>query len=204
MNIQTCSLFIRSILFCAASAVMAFSSCEQDISKSPAPVPSSSLESQLKLNFTLAKTNAELAKLHADKNANLVRTPAQFDAILAAGQTPLARLPKAVQQEFRSHLVFREGIGVVGLNFACIESELSYDEFAQVLALFGLDVKQGYWGFSKNPKIMQQLAAGGSGNEASIIDEPVVEEPGTDYKGYHCNGKHTCLKYSPDICLSGC
>jgi hypothetical protein len=172
------------------------------------------------VNYTLAKTSNELAALQRNSSTNLIRTMNQFDAVAALKNTPLEKLSSTELAELRSSLVCRDGIGVVSLKYGTLEKNLSYDDFATVLSWFGMDVKQGYWGFSKDPAIIAQLALpkitlpknGGyeslDGDDGTGPDTIYIDPfaPPADHIGYYCSLtlSHTCKKNSDFICLSGC
>ena len=153
-------------------------------------------------NFVLAKTNSELRLLQQDPKTNFVRSGRQLEALIGSKSFPLARLPKAIVERFVSRLNFREGTGATSIEFGEIKAALSYEELAQVLAAFGLDIKQGYWGLSQDPAIIRQLQLGGNiqaNTSSSYIEEPL----GEDFKGAKCEN-HSCV-YAPDsICLASC
>jgi hypothetical protein len=182
--------FLSALLL---TATCLFSSCQKQTAEQPQPTTS-----KYDLNFVPAKTNNELRLLRQDPKANLIRTPADFDALLAAGHSPLAKLSTSVQQAFRNDIAFRPGLGVVGLKYDSIQPLLSEDEFAEVLASFGLDIKHGYWGFSTDPKIIKQLS--GSTATTNSLDEQLME----DHQGYACESKGNCKQWSTAICLDGC
>lgn len=135
------------------------------------------------LNFTPAKTNAELRALRADPNANLIRTEDEFNKLITQSLTPLSNLPAHELDDFKRGIVFREGVGVVGLNIGIIKKTLKIDEYNEAMALFGLDTKNGFWG------------AGNASGRADL---------GEDYKGYKCLTPGTCFKAVDWICLNGC
>lgn len=137
------------------------------------------------LNFTPAKTNSELEALRKDPNANLIRTLAQFDALVADRLTPLSKLPSETLEEFRTNIVVREGIGVVSLKFGDVKKRLSPAEFNEVMALFGIDTENGFWG----------AASSNSARRSNTAE---------DYHGYSCREKGTCETFVNAICLSGC
>jgi hypothetical protein len=176
------------------TATCLFSSCQKQTAEQPQPTTS-----KYDLNFVPAKTNNELRLLQQNPKADLVRTPADFDALLATGHSPLAKLHTSVQQAFRNDIVFRSGVGVVGLKYESIQPLLSEDEFAEVLASFGLDAKQGYWGFSKNPKIIKQLS--GSTATTNSVDDQFESVTG---EGYRCAEHNTCEAAPGFICVAGC
>jgi hypothetical protein len=144
------------------------------------------------INFVPAKTSNELVAIRNNPHANVVKTISQFDNILALNETPLNTLPKEVIDEFRSQLVVRQGVGIVGLRYGTIKKLLSDDDFATVMAMFGIDTKNGFWGFSKNEGVLKSVR----GKRLKAFFE--------DYNEYRCSAPHTCSKSSDDICLSGC
>jgi len=144
------------------------------------------------INFVPAKTSNELAAIRNNPHANVVRTLSQFDNILALNETPLNTLPKEVVDEFRRQIAVREGVGIVGLNYGTIKKLLSDDDFASVMAVFGIDTKNGFWGFSKNERILKSVR----GKHLKVFFE--------DYKGYKCVSQHNCALNSDFICLDGC
>jgi hypothetical protein len=151
----------------------------------------SATEEVFQPNFRLAKTSNELISLRKNGDANLVRTVAEFDELVKS--SPLSKLPESVILDFRNGLVERAGVGIVSLKFDLIEKSLSYDDFSTVMGMFGLDIKQGYWGFSKDPEISSEL-----------VDEEVDGTEFADHKGYYCQTAHNCKYDNRQICLSGC
>src|SRR5688572_30645277 len=93
-----------------------------------------------KINFVPAKTSNELIALRKDPKANLIRTVKGFEAIAATRTTPLSKLSTDELAMFKEKIVVREGVGVVGLYLGVLREKLSYDEFATVMTLFGLDI----------------------------------------------------------------
>jgi len=144
------------------------------------------------INFVPAKTGTELVAIRNNPHANVVRTLSQFDNIVALKETPLNSLPKEVVDEFRSQIVVREGVGIVGLKYGTIKKLLSDDDFASVMAAFGVDTKNGFWGFSKNESVLKSVR----GKRLKVFFE--------DYKGYMCSSAHNCSLNADYICLTGC
>jgi hypothetical protein len=183
--------------------IATFFACKKDMHTA------SSEEKAFTPNYTLAKTSNELLALKNDPNANIIKTLAQFDANIA--HSPLAKVPKDSLQSFRKSLVVRDGFGIVSLNYSALEQSLSYDDFAVVLSMFGIDAKQGYWGFSKDPKIIQKLN-GDSNKRSAMLDEggddgDVGDDGGdglTDHTGYWCKFPRDCQKLRGYICMTGC
>jgi hypothetical protein len=147
---------------------------------------------EYRINFTPAKTSNELVALRNNSHANVIKTLSQFDNILALNESPLNALPKRVVDEFRSQLVVRAGVGIVGLKYGTIKSLLSDADFATVMATFGIDTKNGFWGFSANENVINSVR----GKRLKAIFE--------DYKEYQCVSSHNCSKMADYICLTGC
>lgn len=151
------------------------------------------------INFTPAKTSAELMALRTDGTANLIRTIGDFDAAVASQATPLSKLSATELAEFKNSLVVRDSIGVVSMHYGVLEQALSYDDFAVAMTLFGLDIKQGYWGLSNDPAIQAKLGLPSlkvnSENAVAVVK---------DYIGYYCSLKKTCTQAKDYICMSGC
>jgi len=145
-----------------------------------------------RINFTPAKTSNELIAIRSNPHANVVRTLSQFDNILTLNETPLNSLPKVVVDEFRSQIAVREGVGIVGLKYGTIKRLLSDDDFATVMAMFGVDTKNGFWGFSKNENVLKSVR----GKRLKVFFE--------DYKEYQCVSPHNCSTQANYICLTGC
>jgi len=150
------------------------------------------------INFTPAKTSSELVKLRAEKSNNVIRTLADFDKIITGKQSPLSKLPSEVVADFRSQIVVRDNVGVVGLDYGSIKKALSEDEFAEVMALFGLDTKNGFWGFSTNKEVLEKLKIN------SLRDGSIKTTAFEDYMEYRCESPHTCTSANQKICLTGC
>ncbi|MDO6432308.1 hypothetical protein Q4E93_17025 [Flavitalea sp. BT771] len=178
------------VLLSGAILALAFKSGNKDASSQ-----------KYKVNFVLAKTSNELKTLRNDHKANILRTVKDFDAVVASKSTPLAKLSQAQIRDFRSSLVERAEVGIVSLKFAGIQEALSYDDFAEVMGIFGVDVKEGYWGFSHDPKIIAQLSGG-----AEVTKDVKLRGAKlfTDYEHYYCAALHSCLSRSDAICLTGC
>nr|WP_294943425.1 hypothetical protein [uncultured Mucilaginibacter sp.] len=154
------------------------------------------------MNFTPAKTSAELMALRANKDANIIRTVQEFDNTVSLQNTPLAKLSSTQLATFRNSLVVRDGLGVVSLHYGVLKEALTYDDFAVVLGLFGLDVKQGYWGLSNDPAIQAKLSP--PTQQTSSVSETNAVAVGKDYEGYYCSLQKTCTKAKDYICMSGC
>lgn len=185
-----------TVLFCTVlSGTLFFYSCNKKETITPEDTGVKNA-----VNFTPAKTNNELELLRANRENNVIRTLADFDALVSSKQSPLSKLPSEVISDFRNNLVVREDVGIVGLKYATIHSLLSEDEFAGVMAWFGLDTKNGFWGFSKNKDVIRKM------NPARTMqiskDGEGLER--TDYKEYKCVSPHNCEINNRFICLSGC
>ena len=150
------------------------------------------------INFTAAKTSNELIVLRNDPNANIIRTLKDFDAAAALNNNPLSKLSQKDLADFRATIVCRNGVGVVGLKYDLLEKVLSFDDFAIVLSMFGIDAKEGYWGFSKDPVIIAKLALTNTGTSGDSFV--------ADHKEYYCSvlEPHNCKYLKGAICLSGC
>jgi hypothetical protein len=144
------------------------------------------------INFTPAKTSNELVALRNNPRANVIKTLSQFDNILALNESPLNTLPKRVVDEFRGQIVVRPGVGIVGLKYGTIKSLLSDADFATVMATFGIDTKDGFWGFSNNANVVKSVR----GKRLETVFE--------DYNGYQCVSSHNCKKTTDYICMTGC
>ena len=160
-------------------------------------------------NFTLAKTNNELKAIQANPRANIVRSKQDLNALIASNKSPLSKLTPTDREQFINSLVFRQDVGVVSFYCGEITSKLSYEDMAQVVAAFGLDAKQGYWGLSQDPAIKQQLLTGGSlpsghTGKVSTLDDDQLQQESGDHNGYACISKGNCYKATGWICLSGC
>lgn len=154
-----------------------------------------------KVNFVLAKTSNELRAIQNDPKANIIRTKSDFDAVVQSNSTPLSKLSDDQIKDFRDHLVERDGLGIISMKFGVIQAALSADDFAEVMGMFGVDTKEGFWGFSQDPKIIEQLNDG-------VITTKDGKVRGaktfTDYDGYYCSGPSSCSKDEDSICLTGC
>ena len=187
---------------CAWVLLFNLTGCEKNnalptVGQSPAP------------NFTLAKTNNELKAIQANPRANIIRSKKDLTALIASNKSPLSKLTPTERERFINGLVFRPNVGVVSFYYGELVSKLSYDDMAQVVAAFGLDAKQGYWGLSQDPAIKQQLLMGGSlsseqSNKMSALDDEQLQEESGDHSGYACISKGNCYKAKGWICLSGC
>jgi hypothetical protein len=200
----------RSILVVAMGVLMLASiSCKKSQSSSDVKVTSA-----YQINFTPAKTPNELRELQANKNANLIRTLSDFDAVVASGSTPFSKLSPTDLEAFRSSLVVRDGLGIVGLQYGVLLGKMSYNDFSNAFAAFGLDIKKGFWGVSQDPEIVAQLADkpafkvmdGGTDDEEfdPELGGGTDFSSGKDYYNYYCYGIHTCKKASTYWCMSGC
>jgi hypothetical protein len=182
------------LLTALLTATCLFSSCQKQTAEQPQPTTS-----KYDLNFVPAKTNNEFKSLSANLQYNIIRTPQELEALISAGKSPLAKLPISVQKEFEESITYRPGTGIAGLSFAALEGQLSYDEFAEVMVSFGIDIKQGYWGLSKDPKIMKTMGSASAVNTNSFDDQFVK-----DYSGYQCTMPKTCETNSSYICTGNC
>jgi hypothetical protein len=178
---------VFSRLICTCALLLSFVSCQKQNASPEA-------EQSFAPNFTLAKTNNELAAIQADPAANIVRTRQDLDALISSNKSPLIKLSAADRADFLDKLVFRENVGVVSFYYGDVAAKLSYDDLAQVVAAFGLDAKQGFWGLSQDPAINQQLQGGGT-TEPSFM---------ADHIRYRCIGPHNCLSAAEWICTSNC
>lgn len=177
---------------------IAFTSCQKNASESIEPSSISSAE-----KVVLAKTGNEYVNLVFNPKVNIIRSRKDLDKIISNGQTPLRKLSSKALAIFRSEIVeMKHSIG--GMNIGVIRDGLSYNDFCEVMALFGMDVDKGYWGLSQNPAIMYQMKQGGS--EATTM-KLIAASPNEDYQGYACAGKgtHNCIAMNNDyICMHTC
>lgn len=160
------------------SVALAFTGCQRE------EAVTTQQAGKYEINFAPAKTNSELKALTNDPNVNMVRTLAQFDAMVADRLTPLSKLPAEVVVDFRDGLVFRNG-GVAGVRFVNIKKMLTPAEFDEVMAVLGLDTKNGFW----------SGASANSGRRTNVAE---------DYKGYICYTRHSCYVNSCCVCTSNC
>jgi len=186
--------FSLALLIC----LFVYSSCQKEQTN----INSADTKLAPAMNYTPAKTSTELMALRANKSANIIRTVLEFDNILSLHNTPLDKLSNEQLTDFRNSLVVREGVGVVSLHYGVLKEALSYDDFAVVLSLFGLDVKQGFWGLSNDPAIQAKLSP--QGPKISSNDSVEASAIGKDYEGYLCSLQKTCTKSKDYICMSGC
>ncbi len=185
---------------CASLLLFSTTSCEKS-NNTP------STQQSFVPNFTLARTNSELAAIQADPRANIIRSREELEISIASNKSPLAKLSKSQQEEFISKIVFRKGVGAVSFYYGTIASQLSYEELAQVVAAFGLDAKRGYWGLSQDPAIRRQFDTGGGLSSSSSANQSIDdEEEATEgnHVGYACVSKGNCYKAKGWICMSGC
>lgn len=181
-------------IFTIALAIISFSSCKDNLLNDALGT-----KKAFKANYSLAKTGAELITLRSNLSANLVKTKVDLDRILADYNTPLNKLSDGTLEDFKKEIVFRDDVGVVGFNYRVLAEQLNENEFAEVLALFGLDAKKGFWGFSKDKEIIQKLSGDPNDNEDNGPEEP------TDPRiGWKCEGPHQCVQSAYSICLDGC
>ena len=184
--------FFSAAIFLSVSTL---SSCQKD---GIHPEVSTVNSTQYTPNFVLAKTSNELIALRKDPKANILRSLIDYDAVVA--RSPLVKLSKQDREQFRKQLVVRDSVGIVSINYLIIQKQLNKDEFAQVMSMFGLDVKYGYWGFSTDAKIMQQL----SGIDVTTNSSNDELQPPADHTYYKCVSPHNCKKDIEYICLTGC
>lgn len=157
------------------------------------------------INFTPAKTSNELTQLRLESKSNVIRNSKDLDNILALKNTPLSKLSTQQLNEFKSEIVYRDGLGVVGFKYEILQSNLSEEDFNTVMNYFGIDSKNGFWGFSKNKDIVAKLSLRASSNGDDDNDNDTSNpETGTDYKEYKCVSAHNCEMNDKYICLSGC
>ncbi|EFK58071.1 hypothetical protein ACFU8T_16330 [Sphingobacterium spiritivorum] len=156
-------------------------------------------KNEFKMNYTAAKTSNELIALRENKNANVIRTGLDLESVISSQSTALSKLSNEQLEKFMKGIVFKENVGVVGFNYQILNNSLAADDFAEVMALFGLDVKHGFWGFSSDKNIAEKLSINEEirgGSARSLMFE--------DYKGYRCESPHNCRMNSDYICLTGC
>jgi len=55
--------------------------------------------------------------------------------------------------EFRTNLSIKQGKGVVSLQYSILKSALSFDDFADVMVPFGMNIKQVFWRLSNDPNL---------------------------------------------------
>jgi hypothetical protein len=180
------TLFLFSRAVCACVFLLSFASCEKK------NVPPTAVEQSFTPNFTLAKTNSELATIQANPTANTVRTRQDLDTLISSNKSPLIKLSAADRADFLDKLVFRENVGVVSFYYGDVAAKLSYD------------AKQGFWGLSQDPAINQQLENGGSTPAKSFVNNQEVQSRVPDYKNYMCFGRGSCYQADGWICMSGC
>ncbi len=87
----------------------------------------------------------------------------------------LSKLSVSQLATFRNGLVFRNN-GVASIYYGPIMETLSEDKYVDVMALFGLDVQNGFW-YGAN-----------SATNRNNVEEPI------DYKGYYCEKEHSCYE----------
>jgi len=154
---------------------------------------------RFKMNYVPAKTSNELVALRANKSANLIRTKSDFENVIKNQNTPLAKMSPEALERFKQDIVFREKVGIVGFNYQVLKSSLSEDDFNEVMALFGLDTKLGFWGFSVDKEVTKKMSI--DRNLRANSSQSLLFE---DYGGYQCISPHNCSKMSNYICLTGC
>lgn len=148
------------------------------------------LTKNYELNFEPALTNNEYDLLARNPKVNMIRSFEQFDQVVKEELTPLRKVSPEKISEFRETLVFREN-RLVGLGYGPIKNSVSNKELNQVLAIFGIDTKDGFWGLRSSASVQNMQVAG-------------IESDYIDYKEYQCISKGTCYENSDHICLSGC
>ena len=136
------------------------------------------------INFVPAKTNAELKVLTENPANNLVRSVEQYDELMANRLTPLSNLPQNVQEDFRNGLVFSNN-GIASIRYGVVKKMLTETQYHEVMSVFGIDSKDGFWG-------------GASTNARSTTDAA------EDYKGYWCESRKSCKKDENSICTTNC
>lgn len=176
---------------CLIVFLIFISSCKKQTSSN------SNVRIQYHPKYELAKTGNELAKLSGNSAVNIIRSKSDFDDFFKLYETPLLKLSQEELNDFRNNITDRKREGIVGFKFGDLKKKLSYDEFAEVMAMFGIDVKDGYWGFSKNPKIIEKL------NSSKKI-RGTTTQAFSDHENYKCESPHNCYATPDYICLSNC
>lgn len=145
-------------------------------------VESQEVASSYKVDFVPAKTNGELDALRKQKN-NMIRSKADLDKILADRTSALSSLDPVLLKDFVNGLVFRDGVGVVGIAYNTLKRNIPVDQYNQIMKLFGIDTKAGFWGgASNNPNL----------------------KTAEDYQDFFCQSPGTCYRDTCCICLTGC
>ena len=121
--------------------------------------------------------------------AAMIRSKKELEKIAAMYNSPLSKLSTKDLAEFESKLVERQGVGIVSLRYDKVQKLLSEKDFYQLMTMFGLDLKNGYWGLSTNPNVIKQIR--GSSQMTALF-----EGGGTDYKGYYCHHPNSCAQQS--------
>lgn len=157
------------------------------------------IEKSYALNYVPALTNREYDLLASNKKANIIRNLHQFDQIVEKQLTPLRKVSPENLAAFRADLVFRKN-RLVGLGYNSLKNSLTEEEFHEVLAIFGIDTKNGFWEI-RLPKTIENSNVLGQSSESGVH---MPETEYTDYKEYECLETGTCLKAKDHICLTGC
>ncbi len=187
------------LLTILAFFICSFWSCQKH-SLQPEPATKESFAP----NFIPAKTSSELLALRKSSTANIIRTLADYKAIEL--KSPLAKLSTEQRLAFQNAINFEPQVSVVSLKYGDIQQALNEDDFATVLVMFGLDVKHGFWGFSKDSNIREILQVGDNttNREAPPSDPNMPEPECNDYINAFCVGNNSCMYFPNYICMSGC
>ena len=141
---------------------------------------------EYEINFVPAKTNSELFELSKNPRANIIRDIVQLDYIIANKLSPLSKLSNEDITIFKQNLP-KGKYGFGSIYVGILKKNLSTDDYHKVMAMFGLDTKDGFWGSANN-------------NARTSSDGQ-----GKDYAYRECDGKHNCVSVRQDIiCTSNC
>ncbi len=89
---------------------------------------------------SLPNTGEEWEKLLASNMPGIVRTSEDWNRSLNSADHPLQSVARAVVTEFTKTLQFRNG-GLAHANYEMLVDHLTYRQFVQLWALFGLSMK---------------------------------------------------------------
>lgn len=158
---------------------------------------------QYQLNYVPAKTSSELVALSGNPEVNIIRNIGQLDYVLNNKLSPLSKLSEKDLSFFKQNLIpGKNGFG--SIHVGVLKNNLSVGDYEKVMAMFGLDTKDGFWRNANSSNIQNsKTGASRTGAPGDSGDGPVTNV--LDHQYYKCDGKHNCERVTQDIiCTSNC
>lgn len=157
-----------------ALSIFTFSQCHEKEDQ----IPEVNSATERKINFQPAKTYSEYLKVLGDPNNNVVRNKKELEKIMTDKSTPMSKLSQKNQALLLENAKFST-YGLSTIKYTTLKNNLTESEYVDVMLIFGIDVKYGYWG------------------NAGLSSTARTTE---DYWDYICT-EHTCRKESGYLCV---